>query len=87
MRPFRFIRTVLRAQRIVAISEESFKRAIRSCANISECNNELCYLVHKRGVFGSQAIEQVERPEAVTLWEGADFVVIKDGEIFELTKR
>ena len=85
-RLIKLLRKIWRAQRIAAISEDSFNRAIRSCANVSECNPSLCYLVHKIGAFGSPEIEQIDRPEVVTIWEGADFVVIKDGKIYELTK-
>lgn len=86
-RLFRLIVTMMRAQRIAVFTEESFKRAVRSCANISESNHSLSFLVHKIGAFGSPHIEQIDRPQEVTIWEGADFVVIKDGKIFELTQR
>lgn len=86
-RLYRLIITMLRAQRIAAISEDSFNRAIRSCADISGYNHSLCFIVHKIGAFGSPDIEQIDRPQEVTLWEGADFVIIKDGKVYELTIR
>lgn len=85
-RLYRLIRTMLRAQRIAAISEDSFRRAIRSCANVSECNHSLCFLVHKIGAFGSPDIEQIDRPEEVIISENSNFVVIKDGVLYELNK-
>lgn len=86
-RLYRLIRTMLRAQRIAAITEDSFNKAVRSCADISGYNHSLSFLVHKIGAFGSPDIEQIDRPQEVTIWEGADFIVVKDGKIYELTQR
>lgn len=86
-RLYRLIRTMLRAQRISVITEQSFKAAVRSCADVSGYNHSLSFIVHKIGVFGSPDIEQIDRPHLVTIWEGADFVVIKDGKIYEMTQR
>lgn len=86
-RLYRLIRTMLRAQRISVITEQSFKAAVRSCADVSGYNHSLSFLVHKIGAFGSPDIEQIDRPQEVTIWEGADFIVVKDGKIFELTQR
>ena len=85
-RVYRLIRKLLRAQRIAAISQEAFSRAIRSCANVSDCNRALSYVIHRRGAFGSPEIEQIDRPDVVVMSEDCDYVVVKDGAIFEMSK-
>ena len=56
-------------------------------AKVSNINHNLSYIVHKVGIFGGPQIEPIERLDNVNISENDDCVIIKDGYVYELTKR
>lgn len=63
-----------------------FNGVLHKCCGISENNHKIAYVVH-RSVLGFPRIEQIERPQEVQLSETDDCVIVKDGVVYELTRR
>ncbi len=72
--------------RITKEANAKFDSAVRACANISWNNNSLAYIVSHIGPFGGPVVEQIERPDVVVISETDNYIVVKDGKIYKLTK-
>lgn len=68
--------------------EASFKFAgvVHNCCNVSSNNHNLAFIV-RRSVLGYPMVEQIKRPYDVMLHEEGDYVIVKDGYVYELSKR
>jgi hypothetical protein len=76
-----------RAGRIAGKGRDAFAAAVYGCQLVSHYNTGIAFVVRHVGAFGCPEIRPIERPENVTISENDDYVVVRDGEIFELNKR
>ena len=76
-----------KADQIKTRTQYKFNNTVWDCANISAVNNSLAFAVHKKGVFGYPVVELIKRPENVCLDELDNVVIVKDGYVYEMTKR
>ena len=63
-----------------------FDGAVHNCCKVSDNNHQLAFVVH-RSVKGYPRVESLRRPDIVQLSENDDCVIVKDGYVYELTKR
>ena len=82
----RKLRAIWRLRLIKADAQRYYEATAYHLAKASRINHDLSYEVHKVGIFGGPRIEPIRRPEDVRLYEKGDYVVIKDGCIYRLTK-
>ena len=83
------IRTILAKKRLCYLKREAaykFSGVVHSCCIVSSNNHDLAFVI-RRSVLGYPMVEQIKRPNDVMLHEGGDYVIVKDGYVFELTKR
>lgn len=76
-----------RAKYIKANTGRYFDGIVHNCCRLSAANNALAFAIHRVGVFGGPVIEQITRPQIVQLSETDDCVIVKDGYVYELTRR
>lgn len=81
------IKSLWRLRLIKADAQRYFDGTVHHCAKVSALNKGLSFAVHKVGIFGGPKVEQIARPDNVLLSEKDRCVVIKDGYVYELTKR
>lgn len=77
---------MIRAKRITDKARIYYDSAVYNCACISKTNHSLCFIVKRIGPFGSPEITAVPRPDVVLISETNNFVVAKDGIVYELTQ-
>lgn len=85
----RGLRKLIAAKRLCYLKREaSFKFAgvVHNCCNVSANNHALAFVI-RRSVLGYPMLEQIDRPQEVQLSEYDNCVIIKDGYVYELTKR
>lgn len=75
-----------RAMRLARMGRDAYNAAVYSCANLSRLDHKLAFQVHKWGPFGFPIIEQTTRPDVAVCVENMRYVVVKDGNIFEMQK-
>lgn len=63
-----------------------FDGTVHNCCKVSDNNHQLSFVVH-RSVKGYPRVESLRRPDIVQLSETDDCVIVKDGYVYELTKR
>lgn len=63
-----------------------FDGIVHNCCRVSANNNDLAFAIHRVGVFGGPVIEQIARPENVSLSETDDCVIVKDGQVYQLKR-
>ena len=73
-----------RAKRILGIANAQYDAVVCSCANVSRVNHALAFVVRRSGAFGFPSVEPIPRPDVVLVEENKQYVVVKDGKIFEL---
>lgn len=66
--------------------EYCFAGIVHNCCKVSANNHELAYVVH-RSVQGYPRVESITRPDVVQISETDDCVIVKDGYVYELTKK
>lgn len=66
--------------------EYCFVGIVHNCCKVSANNHNLSYVVYK-SVQGYPRVESIDRPEVVELSELDNCVIVKDGYVYELTKR
>lgn len=76
-----------RAGRVAGKNRDAFGAAVYGCQMVSHYNNGLSFAVERTGAFGFPKIVVAPRPEDVTISETDNCVIVKDGYIYELTKR
>ncbi len=82
-------RKFMAKKRAVYLKREAlakFAGVVHNCCNVSANNHDLAFVI-KRSVFGYPMVEQIKRPGDVMLHEDGDYVIVKDGYVYELTKR
>lgn len=85
-RLFRFLTVWNRARKVSKEAKLYFDGVVHNCSRVSRANHALAFAVHKVGIFGGPVIEQIRRPDCITLTEKSNCVIIKDGDIYELKK-
>ena len=75
-----------RAVNIRANAGRYFDGVVHNCCKVSANNHNLSYVVYK-SVQGYPRVESIDRPEVVELSELDNCVIVKDGYVYELTKR
>jgi hypothetical protein len=84
------IKGCLAKKRAKAIKQNAklyFNSQVHHCCRVSANNHEIAYLVHRVGIFGGPKVELIDRPNEVCIYDTDNFVVIRDGHVYELTKR
>ena len=76
----------MRAIRVKSEVNAYYHGTVHNCARVSAVNKTLSFAVHRVGIFGGPEVEQITRPDVVSLCESDDCVVVKDGYMFELKK-
>lgn len=76
-----------RAKSLRANADRYYDAMVHNCARVSASNKDLAFAVHHRGIFGGPVIEQITRPEIVQLSETDNCVIVKEGMVYELTRR
>lgn len=76
----------MRAVRTKSEVNAYYYGTVHNCARVSAVNNTLSFAVHRVGIFGGPVVEQITRPECVSLSETDRCVIVKDGYVYELTK-
>ena len=54
---------------------------------VTKAKPDLAFIIRREGTLGGPVIDQIVKPPTVTLSDADNFVVIKDGYVYELTKR
>lgn len=83
---FKRLFAIWRAKAIKREAEAYFDAQVHHCCRISANNKTIAYRVYRVGAFGGPMIKQIDRPRFVELSENDDYVEIKDGYAYELTK-
>lgn len=78
---------VKRAKAIKREAEMYFHAQVHHCCRVSANNHDIAFVVERVGVFGGPKVIQIDRPQNVLICEGDDWVIIKDGYAYELTRR
>lgn len=84
-----FFKTILESGKTKFLKRESadaFAGIIHNCCKVSHNNHSIAFVIH-RSVFGYPRLEQIDRPSNVRLSELDDCVIVKDGYVYELTRR
>lgn len=83
------IKRTLVKQKAVYLKREAaakFAGVVHNCCNVSANNHSISFAV-RRSVFGFPMLEKIDRPQEVQISEHDDCVIVKDGFVYELTKR
>jgi len=75
---------MIRAKRIADKARIYYDSAVYNCASVSKTNHSLCFMVERVGPFGSPAISLIDRPYEVCIAEFDNYVIVKDGTVYEL---
>ena len=75
-------------QKVIVRTEHAgvFNGVVHNCCKVTANNHKVAFAI-RRSVFGFPMAEQIDRPNDVMLHEKSDCVVVKDGYVYELTKR
>lgn len=76
----------MRAIRVKGEVNAYYHGIVHNCARVSAVNKSLAFAVHRVGVFGGPVVEQITRPECVSLSETDKCVIVKDGYVYELRR-
>lgn len=76
-----------RAGRVAGKIRDAFSQAVYGCQLVSHYNTGIAFVVRRVGAFGRPEIKEISRPEDVAISERDDYVVVRDGFIYELNKR
>ena len=76
----------MRAVRMKSEVNAYYYGTVHNCARVSAVNKSLSFAVHRVGIFGGPVVEQITRPECVSLSETDRCVIVKDGYVYELRK-
>lgn len=76
-----------RAGRVAGKGRDAFGAAVYGCQLVSRYNTGIAFIIRHVGAFGCPEIQPITRPEKVTISDVDNYVVVRDGEIYELTKR
>ena len=78
---------VKRAKAIKREAEMYFHAQVHHCCRVSANNHDIAYLIDRVGIFNGPKVELITRPNEVILSEFEDCVIVKDGYVYEMTKR
>ena len=78
---------VKRAKAIKREAEMYFHAQVHHCCRVSANNHDIAYLIDRVGIFYGPKVELITRPNEVILSEFEDCVIVKDGYVYEMTKR
>lgn len=84
------IKKFLAKKRAKAISQEArlyFNAQVHHCCRVSANNHKIAYVIHRVGIFGGPKVDLIDRRDKVVLSETDNCVIVKDGYVYELTKR
>ena len=84
------IKRLLAIRRAKAIKREAelyFHAQVHHCCRVSANNHDIAYLIDRVGIFNGPKVELITRPNEVILSEFEDCVIVKDGYVYEMTKR
>lgn len=59
----------------------------RGCKRITSADDTKAYAIYRDGVFGSPILKEISKPDNVVLSENENRIIVKDGYVYELTKR
>lgn len=76
-----------RAGRVAGKGRDAFAAAVYGCQLVSHYNTGIAFVIRHVGAFGCPEIKAISRPDDVTISERDDYVVVRDGFIYELNKR
>jgi hypothetical protein len=80
---------LIAAKRLCYLKREAsfkFTGVVHNCCNVSANNHDLAFVI-RRSVLGYPMVEQIARPRNVSLSETDNCVIVKDGYVYELTRR
>ena len=83
---YRATLVTMRGIRMRGTVKDYYNGVVHNCARVSAANNILAFAVHRRGVFGGPVVEQIKRPDVVSLAETDGCAIIKDGYVYELRR-
>lgn len=75
-----------RARRVRRKAADYYWGMVHHCARLSAHDHGYAYLVHRVGPFAGPEVEQIRRPDTVSLAETSNYVVVKDGYVYGLDK-
>lgn len=78
------IEVVFRANNITRKASVKYEDVVKVCAKVSDVHRGLAFNVHKTTPFNWPRVEQIDKPKAVILSEGVNFVTVKDGKVYKL---
>ena len=84
------LKKCLAKKRAKAIKQDAqlyFNSQVHHCCRVSANNHDIAYLIHRVGIFGGPKVELIKRPTEVGISDTDDFVVVRDGYVYELTRR
>ena len=84
------IKRMLAIKRAKAIKREAemyFHAQVHHCCRVSANNHDIAFLIERVGIFGGPKAEIIPRPNEILLCESDNWVVVKDGYVYELTRR
>lgn len=90
MEKFINLKKVLAVKRARSIKNEAdiyFRSQVHHCCGVSSNNHELAFIVERVGIFRGPKVQQISKPQTVSLSEMNNYVVVKDGHVYELTRR
>ncbi len=85
-RIYRATLVTFRAKAIKANTEEYYHGVVHNFAMVSRVNNSLAFTIHRKGVFGSPVVKQIDRPKVVSLSDTDNYVIIRDGYVYDLRR-
>ena len=78
---------VKRAKSIRREAEFSFNAQVHHCCRVSANNHGIAFIIERVGIFRGPKIHQIDKPKVVVLSEAQDYVVVKEGYAYELSRK
>ena len=75
-----------RAERIRNEASLYYNGMLHNLCKISSYDKSLSFVVRRVGIFRGPKVERIERPVCVALCETDDCVIVKDGNVYQLTR-
>ena len=86
MRLFRRWLAVYRANTIKITTRNYYDGLLEHFCRATKAKDDMAFVIRREGIMGGPVIDQIVKPSNVTLSETDNFVVIKDGYVYELKK-